>query len=131
LFQVSGDSFTQFLEEYNLVFNYELPLETTLVSLIDRVTAEMQNSTSQYQFASIPRRATNRNLLLLGLVNRGQGHGPARQSYLRPWPLDTGTALMNLAQDRYNFSNPLCISRENRFVIYLGKPVFLEILSLF
>jgi hypothetical protein len=122
LFQVSGESFTQFLEEYNLLFNYEVPLETDLVTLISTVTSDMQSSASQYQFATIPRRATSQNLLLLGLVNRGQGRGPSRQSYLKPWPLSTGTptTIRNLAQDRYNFSNPLCIHRENRFVIYLG-----------
>lgn len=34
---------------------------------------------------------------------------------------------MSLAQDRYNFSSPLCINRDNRFVIYLGISVFLEV----
>jgi hypothetical protein len=109
------------------VFNYELSLETNLVSLIDTVTADMRNSSSQYQFASIPRRATDQNLLPLCLVNRGQGRGPARQSYLRPSPQNTGTTIMTLAQDRYNFSSPLCINKDNRFVINFGISVFLKV----
>jgi hypothetical protein len=80
----------------------------------------MRNSTSQYQFASTHRRATSQSLLLLGLVNRGQGRGAARQSYLRPSPLEAQTTILNLAEDRYSFSNPLCINRDSRFVIYLG-----------
>jgi hypothetical protein len=121
LFQVSGDSFAHFLEEHNLLFNHELPLDSSLISLIDTVTLDMQSSASRYQFSPIPRRATSRHLLLLGLVNRGQGRGPARQSYLRPWPSDNETTIRSLAQDRYNFSNPLCIDRRaNRFIIYLG-----------
>ena len=122
MFQVSGDAFIQFLEEYNLLFNYDLPLNTALVSLIDTVTADMQNSASQYQFASIPRQATNQDLLLLGLVNRGQGRGPTRQSHLKPWARIAEMTIMTLAQDHYNFSSPLCISTSNhRFVIYLGN----------
>jgi hypothetical protein len=118
---MSGDSFTHFLEEQHLLFNYEFSLETRLVSLINTVTADMQNSASHYQFATIPRRATSRNLLLLGLVNRGQGRGTARQSYLKPWALNIeATTIMALAQDRYNFSSPLCIGNDNRFVIYFG-----------
>jgi hypothetical protein len=81
----------------------------------------MRSSASRYQFSPIPRRANSRHLLLLGLVNRGQGRGPARQSYLHPWPADNETTIRSLAQDRYNFSNPLCIDRRaNRFIIYLG-----------
>ena len=108
------------------MFNYELSLETSIASLIETVATDMQNSASQYQFAPIPRRANNQNLLLLGLVNRGQGRGTSRQSYLKPWPRSSGPeiTIMTLAQDRYNFSSPLCITRENRFVIYLGMSVF-------
>ena len=102
------------------MFNYDLPLESSLDSLINTVTADMQNSASRYQFASIPRRATGQNLLLLGLVNRGQGRGTARQSYLRPRAPSAGDMIRALAEDCYNFSNPICINRDSRFVIYLG-----------
>jgi hypothetical protein len=44
---------------------------------------------------------------------------------LKPWSLTTGITITDLAQDRYNFSSPLCINRENRFVIYLSITVFL------
>ena len=92
----------------------------------------MQNSASQYQFTSNPRRATTQKLLLLGLVNRGQGRGPTRQSYLKPFPMTTRLMIRDLAQDCYNFSSPLCINRENsRFVIYLGISVSPPVISFY
>ena len=109
------------LQELDLLYQYELPLSLSVTALIDRVTLAMQNSSSQYQFATAPRRAPTEHLTLLALLNRGVARRSDTQIRLTPAALEDDATLRFLATDRYRFAHEKCIDRGNQFVIHFGQ----------
>jgi hypothetical protein len=109
------------LQELDLLYQYELPLSLTVTALIDRVTLAMQNSSSQYQFATTPRRAPSQHLTLLALLNRGVARRSDTQIRLTPIALEDDATLRFLATDRHRFAHEKCVDRGNQFVIHFGQ----------
>lgn len=109
------------LQELDLLYQYELPLSSTVTALIDRVTLGMQNSHSHYQFATTPRRAPSGHLTLLALMNRGVARRSDTQIRLTPIALEDEATLHFLATDRHRFAHEKCIDRGNQFVIHFGQ----------
>jgi hypothetical protein len=109
------------LQELDLLYQYELPLSTTVTALIGRVTFAMQNSRSQYRFATAPRRAPSQHLTLLALMNRGVARRSDTQIRLTPVALEDDATLRFLATDRHRFAHEKCIDRGNQFVIHFGQ----------
>ena len=109
------------LQELDLLYKYELPLSFTVTALIDRVTLAMQNSRSQYQFATTPRRAPSEHLTLLALLNRGVARRSDTQIRLTPIALDDDATLHFLATDRHRFAHEKCVDKGNQFVIHFGQ----------
>ena len=109
------------LRELDLLYQYELPLSLTVTALIDRVTLAMQNSRSQYQFATTTRRAPLEHLTLLALMNRGVARRSDTQIRLTPIALEDNATLRFLASDRHRFAHEKCVDRGNQFIIHFGQ----------
>ena len=109
------------LQELDLLYQYELPLSSTVTALIDRVTLAMQNSRSQYRFATTPRRAPSKHLTLLALLNRGVARRSDTQIRLTPIALEDDATLHFLATDRHCFAHEKCIDKNNQFIIHFGQ----------
>ena len=109
------------LQELDLLYQYELPLSSTVTALIDRVTLAMQNSHSQYRFATTPRRAPSEHLTLLALLNRGVARRSDTQIRLTPVALEDDATLHFLASDRHRFAHEKCVDKSNRFIIHFGQ----------
>jgi hypothetical protein len=121
LFYLAGRAFSEMLQELDLLYQYELPLSSTVTALINRVTLAMQNSPSRYQFATAPRRAPSEHLTLLALLNRGVARRSDTQIRLTPTALEDNATLHFLATDRHRFAHEKCIDKSNQFIIHLGQ----------
>lgn len=118
LFHLAGEEFSHALKEAHLLHQYELPLSSTILSLITTVAADMVNSPAGYSFTTTPRR-TAQPLSLLALMNRGNARRDGRIRLL-PHPVTQDLTIQDLATDRFRFSHEKCIDN-NKFVIHLGE----------
>jgi hypothetical protein len=125
VYQFEQDTFDARLEEFNLLFTYELPISTPITSLIDRIAGDMQSSSFQYQFAPETRMLLAHEALplqLLQLVNRGVPRGWNLHIHLRQ-AVHGNRTIQHLAGDRLRFCIPNITIEGNpsRFVIYFGE----------
>jgi hypothetical protein len=121
LFYLANDAFAHVLEGADLLYRFELALSTKVVTLIDSVATEMQNSSSHYQFSATPRLAITHHLGLLALTNKGTIRRSDQQIHLAPHRLDGEETIGTLATDRHRFAYEKCIDKGNQFIVHLGE----------
>jgi hypothetical protein len=118
---MSGKAFSHMLDEAKLLYNFDLPLSSTAISLVNTVASAMENSSLQYQFAATPRIAHAPHLCLLALINKGN---PRRDGQVRllPYATDDTLTINDLATDRNRFAHEKCIDKGSQFIIHTGGP---------
>jgi hypothetical protein len=123
VYQFEQDTFNARLEEFNLLFHYEVPISMPITSLIDRITGDMQSSPFCYQFAPESRTFLLAHealpLQLLQLVNRGVPRGKNANIHLRQ-AVHGNKTVQHLAGDRLRFCVPSITIEGNYFTIYFG-----------
>ncbi|EPQ49961.1 hypothetical protein GLOTRDRAFT_123678 [Gloeophyllum trabeum ATCC 11539] len=123
LFRFRHTSFISRLEDYGLIRRYEVPVDLTVVNLIQQVSSDLQHSGFQYQFVRPVMSSTfeheNLDLQLLSYVNRGQPRHSDRQIRLQHAPLMPQVTIANLMSDRLNYANTGLSLDHDRFVIRL------------
>lgn len=117
------DSFNAKLESFHLLYNYELPLSTSISSLINTVASHMQSSPFNYQFRSSSSTFLLSHetlpLQLLEIVNRGVPRATDGQIRLRRTAHRLLT-LGDLATNRMHFAVPDIAIEGNQFVVHFG-----------
>lgn len=124
LFHLTNNAFADILEGADLLYRFELALSTKVVTLIDYVATEMQNSGSHYQFAVTPRLAITHHLCLLALTNKGTMGWSDQQIHLVPHRLDGEETISTLATNRHRFAYEKCIDKGNQFIVHLAVSRF-------
>jgi hypothetical protein len=124
LYVFEQDTFDAKLEEHHMLYRYEIPISTSVVGLIQRITADMQASPSHYVFAPDTRPAVlpheALSLHLLQFVNRGMPRGQDGQVRLRRSPYGSNTTIEVLASDARRYCIPLVSIDANYFIIHFG-----------
>jgi len=95
-----------FLEEYSLLYRYDLPFATTIQSVIEATVRTMESSALQYGFPPVrenSRLASHEALplQLLGLVGRGIVR--QRMIQLKGMPINGQTTIRDIMDDKYSF----------------------------
>ena len=125
LYTFLRDSFNAKLDEYHLLYSYDLPLTTLVTDLIHQVVNDLQGSSFAYQFSGntqgsfLPHETLP--LQLLELVNRGTRRQGVDIVRLRRAPLRAGWTLQDLARDRTHFAAANISIEGNRLVLNFGK----------
>jgi hypothetical protein len=122
VYQFEQDTFNAKLEEYHLLYLYELPISMEIGTLIEHVVNDMQSSPFNYTFSPKPRTLLMHEALpfqLLQLVNRGIHRSSDGQIHLRRAVHRTLT-LQHLACDKMRYYNSSVSIEGNRFVIHFG-----------
>lgn len=128
-YHIGGEAFCDALRRADLLYEYELPLTTTVVSLITQVSDAMKSSSSQYRFVpnpSVPG-LHGRFLELLHLKNRGIKRRSTGQVYLGIHLVHESLTLADLLADRQQFSHDRHILITQRLVVCLGMSLTIYI----
>jgi hypothetical protein len=117
---MSAKAFSDVLEQEKLLYNFELPLSSTVILLLNTVTSAMENSSLQYQFAATPHITRTLPLCLLTLVNKGRPWQDG-QIQLLPYPAENTLTINDLAADGHCFAGEKCIDQGNWLIIHTGE----------
>lgn len=119
---------TAWFEKNDLFYTFDLPISTTLADLISQISTAMQNSDSNFSFASAPSHlsfVSNEVLPLqvLEFGNRGLQRPQDQQIRLRRAAFNIpDPTISDLLTDRYRFAIPkLAIDGNNRFVLHFSE----------
>jgi hypothetical protein len=126
VYSLFRDSFNAELQSHGLIHSFELPISTTITSLIRRMVTDMQDSPFHYQFASNDSHARFLShevlpLQLLSIVNRGVPRPNDHQIRLRRTGHGESQTIGNLAYNRMNYAIPALAIEGNHFVIHVGE----------
>lgn len=117
------DSFNAKLEEFNLLYTYELPCSTSVTTLIQRVSSDMQSSSFNYQFTADTYGSHLAHerlpLQLLEFINRGVPRQQDGQVRLRR-AIHGVQTIVDLAGDRARHAVLPVAIEGNCFVIHFG-----------
>ena len=118
------DSVNLFLQQYHLLYRYNLPLDTTVLMILENVSQSMQSSPKQYIFWSVVPSAfiaahEATPLMLLGLVARGIPQVSDGVIRLRGMQVSPSLTLGTIAVDR-TYASSLCIE-DDSLVLHLGS----------
>ena len=113
-----------FLQQYHLIYRYNLPLETTMLTILENVSQSMQSSPMQYIFRRVVPSAfiaahEATPLMLLGLVARGIPRASDGVIRLRGMQVSPSLTLGSIAGDR-TYASSLCIE-DNSLALHLGS----------
>ena len=122
------DSVNMFLQQYHLFYRYNLPLDTTVLMLLDNVSQSMQSSPMQYTFWRLVPSAfiaahEATPLMLLGLVARGIPRASDGVIRLHGMPVSPSLTLQSIAVERTTYASPLCI--EDDSLVHMGLLSFI------
>lgn len=130
------ESFTAALERLDLIHIYEVPTSTTVRSLIDVVTQELENSDHHYSFTSSRNPggifAASETLALqpLQIANRGLIQQSSGQVHLARTAHSADTTIATLMDDRKHYTIPNIAIEGNCFVLYFGECHYHKVISL-
>ena len=121
------DSFNAMLEQYQLLYSYNLPPTTTATDVIRRVEEDMANSTFHYSFVNYrsPNILDHESLplLLLEFRNRARVLRSDNEIKLRRTPADPGITIQMMFENRTLYTPSAignCIE-DGCFVIHLSE----------
>ncbi|KAJ6487355.1 hypothetical protein DFH09DRAFT_1456837 [Mycena vulgaris] len=102
LYKNFAEAFHTYLNEHGLCFDYALPADTRVLSILDRSAASMRTGPHRYTFGDIPSGPSTRHrhesldLQILGLVNKGNMRVHSSTSHLRREAIPSTLTLINL-----------------------------------
>lgn len=119
------DSFNAKLEEYQLIYLYEVPFTTKIIDLIECVKTDMQSSTFNYRLSDEPRGHYLPHevlpLQLLEIMNSGHPRSADDQIRLRAAAYSPDLTVVDLAGNKTKFAVPAIAIEGTRFVIHFGS----------
>lgn len=124
-YQFLRDSFNAKLEEYQLLYLYELPLSMKIVDLIERVKTDMESSTFNYRFSNALRgRYLEHETLplhLLAFMNKGKIRPADGQVRIRAAANHADLTVLDIAGNKTRYAVPEIAIEGTRLVIHLGQ----------
>ncbi|TDL14092.1 hypothetical protein BD410DRAFT_846356 [Rickenella mellea] len=118
------DSFNQALESYGLLSRHEVPLTSTVHTLIRQIAGNMQQSRFQYIFASSQNITHLQHetlpLHLMGLVSKGQPRPKDNQVRLRTMPVGPKFTFANMIAQKSYYALPEVCIEDSRLVVYFA-----------
>lgn len=126
IYSLFRDSFNAELQSHGLIHSFELPISTTITSLIQRIVTDMQDSSFHYQFTSNDSHGRFLShealpLQLLSIVNRGVPRPNDHQIRLRRAGHGESQTIESLVYNRLNYAIPTLVIEGNHFVIHVGE----------
>lgn len=122
MFRFAKDSFSLWLDEHKLFYQFQEPLTTTIHSLITRVAHSMQNE--GYRFEQSPLALLHHEalpLMLQSVVGMGRARPSDKQVHLMRQPVTTGLTLQHLIGDKKYVGALYFEDDPSRYVLHLSK----------
>ncbi|KAJ6540077.1 hypothetical protein DFH09DRAFT_1323321 [Mycena vulgaris] len=102
LYKNFAEAFHTYLNGHGLCFDYALPADARVLSILERSAASMRTGPHRYTFGDIPSGPSTRHrhesldLQILGLVNKGRMRGHSSTSHLRREAIPSTLTLIDL-----------------------------------